>query len=472
MKKQNATRTAAFLALYMVSTTFSPVVAAESFARSSKALHSSGFSIAINEILPESSDSTQEALPDESQPPVEQQSSALLRNEVSQATDDETSEIAQDVVDIERQQDGEQTATAEKKGFFSSWSLPISGPLVFSLKRQQLAQKSKELSGSISFEDPYESASQHIEGLLECALARDSRSESLEKAVTHYRKKTQIVIAESKDAINHVVPFRGFGPSAEAGNIITGEKLEIKSRAAAEYARQKHVDELHVKVVSSMMQISMGLGMTDQERGQTVTASGVEALTQLVGEEEAEKAKAQIASMASQLSVDDEVFKKPTWDVQERQKLHRQIMELSLDDDPVVHQIKKHIHKYNQKSKFAMVSSSVVQTMLGAASMTPTFVGPAAKTALVAFVMATGGPEQCKLLKELYLDKRLESRWKVLNEEAHMAVENYQLAVLTKNPTLLCYSESIVGQMVGGHHVNEVFGTTLLAKKTESPKTM
>jgi hypothetical protein len=110
--------------------------------------------------------------------------------------------------------------------------------------------------------------------------------------------------------------------------------------------------------------------------------------------------------------------------------------------------------------------------MLGAASMTPTFVGPAAKTALVAFVMATGGPEQCKLLKELYLDKRLESRWKVLNEEAHMAVENYQLAVLTKNPTLLCYSESIVGQMVGGHHVNEVFGTTLLAKKTESPKTM
>jgi hypothetical protein len=176
--------------------------------------------------------------------------------------------------------------------------------------------------------------------------------------------------------------------------------------------------------------------------------------------------------MASQLSADNEVFQKPTWDVQERQKLHRQIMELSLDDDPVVHQIKKHIHKYNQKSKFAMVSSSVVQTMLGAASMTPTFVGPAANTALVAFVMATGGPEQCKLLKELYLDKRLESRWKVLNEEAHMAVDNYQIAVLTKNPTLLCYSESIVGQMVGGHHVNEVFGTSLLAKKTEAANTM
>ena len=104
--------------------------------------------------------------------------------------------------------------------------------------------------------------------------------------------------------------------------------------------------------------------------------------------------------------------------------------------------------------------------------MTPTFVGPAAKTALVAFVMATGGPEQCKLLKELYLDKRLESRCKALNEEAHLAVDNYQLALLTKNPVLLGYSESLVGQMIGGHHVNEVFGTSLLAKKPASTETM
>src|SRR5690606_13528977 len=104
------------------------------------------------------------------------------------------------------------------------------------------------------------------------------------------------------------------------------------------------------------------------------------------------------------------------------------------------------LHKYNKRSKAMMVTSSVVQTLLGAASLTPTFIGPAAKTALVTFIMATGGPEQAKLMKELYLDKRLESRWKVLNEETHLALDNYQLAILTRNPVLLGCSESVVGQ--------------------------
>ena len=75
--------------------------------------------------------------------------------------------------------------------------------------------------------------------------------------------------------------------------------------------------------------------------------------------------------------------------------------------------------------------------------------------------MATGGPEQAKLLKELYLDKRFESRWKVLNEEAHLAVENYQVAILTHNPVLLAYSESVVSQMTSSETVNQVFGRYL-----------
>jgi len=453
MNQKTSRFLASFLVLQMVAFNCTPAIAAQT-----RPLKTSDFSIAINESLPGDDQHQPISPPEPAQTPVTQ-------------LKDEHSEV-DSAIDVAGESD-EAPAGKERGGLFAAWSLPISGPLVFSrLIKRAPAQDKKELSGSINYEDPYETASHQIEQLLEVALSRDPNSKVLDKAVDHYRKKTQIVIAEGKDAANHVIPFRGFGPSAEAGDIITGEKLKIKSRASAEYARQKHVDELHVKVVSSMMQISMGLGMTDKARGETVTASGVSALKELVGEEEAEKAKALIANMAAQISPDDEIFKKPAWDVQERQKMHRQIMELSLDDDPVVHQIKKHIHKYNHRSKFAMVSSSVVQTMLGAASMTPTFVGPAAKTALVAFVMATGGPEQCKLLKELYLDKRLESRWKVLNEEAHMAVDNYQLAVLTKNPALLCYSESIIGQMVGGHHVHEVFGTSLLAKKAETSPTM
>ncbi len=471
---------AATLVLYLVSYPSLPAIAASGASKSARATKSKGFSIAINESLPADIEAEPQT-PQHSQteaPAIVEQDSALGSNSSGWAASvQESSELEEQSAEIsdaaiETPSNVEPGAPREK-GLFTSWSLPISGPMIFSRhKKPEQSQPKKELNGSINYEDPYEATTAHIDQLLECAWNRDPNSKTIDRAVDHYRKKTQIVIAESKDAANHVIPFRGFGPSSEAGDIITGEKLKLKSKSSAEYARQKQIDELHVKVVSNLMQISMGLGMPDQERGQTITANGVSALSELVGPEEAERTKTMLADMAAQLKVPDGMFEKPVWDVHERQKMHKQILELSLDDDPVVHQIKKHVNKYNHKSKLAMVSSSVVQSVLGAASMTPTFVGPAAKTALVAFVMATGGPEQCKLLKELYLDKRLESRCKVLNEEAHLAIDNYQLALLTKNPVLLGYSESVVGQMIGGHHVSEVFGTSLLAKKPNLTETM
>lgn len=479
---------AAVLVLYMVSYNTIPAIAAQS--ASTRATKSKGFNIDINDALPalaETDDSTNAEAQASSQPSVQvsnepntQRAEAIANNSnVSESASVEQSATTTDAEEhsVEVSSAVETTHSDEhaprEKGLFTAWSLPISGPMIFSrLKKPVQTQQKKELNGSIDYEDPYETYTQHIDQLMECAWNRDPNSKTVEKAVSHYRKKTQIVIAESKDAANYVIPFRGFGPSSEAGDIITGEKLKLKSKASAEYARQKQIDELHVKVVSNLMQISMGLGMPDQERGQAITASGVSALSELVGPEEAERTKVMLTQMASQITVPEGTFDKPVWDVQERQKMQKQILTLSLDDDPVIHQIKKHVNKYNHKSKLAMVSSSVIQTALGAASLTPTFVGPAAKTALVAFVMATGGPEQCKLLKELYLDKRLESRCKVLTEEAHLAVDNYQLALLTKNPVLLGYSESLVGQMIGGHHVDEVFGTSLLAKKPASTETM
>lgn len=359
--------------------------------------------------------------------------------------------------------------TAKVHRSLNGWSLPITGPLtlvkrtITSVKPKQTEVKAgDELVGSVDYSDPYESVTYHIDELLEEALVRDPRSEALEKAVDHYRKPIQRVIAEGKDATNYVIPYRGFGPSKEAGNLILDEDVKIKSKAAAEYARQKQVDEMHLKVVSSMMQIAMGLGMDDQIRGEEITESGVSSLGDLVGRESAERTKLKLTALVASMNIPDEVYDQQMWDVHQKQDKQREILELSLEDDPVLHQIKKHLHKYNKRSKAMMVTSSVVQTLLGAASLTPTFIGPAAKTALVTFIMATGGPEQAKLMKELYLDKRLESRWKVLNEETHLALDNYQLAILTRNPVLLGCSESVVGQMIGGHNIEKVFGRTLI----------
>ncbi|HEY9868156.1 MAG TPA: hypothetical protein V6D08_03030 [Candidatus Obscuribacterales bacterium] len=354
------------------------------------------------------------------------------------------------------------------------WSLPIDGPLSVVNSALRTAHRAirpskpipEKLTGGISLSDE-DKFSQRLDQLLDAALDRNEQSKVLDKAVAHYRTTTQKVIAETKDAADYLVPYRGFGPSSEAGDIILGEKLKIKSRASAEYARQKLIDETHLKVVTNMMQLAMGMGMSDRTRGDGIVVSALGALKELAGEEEAQKTFQMLSSWSKDLSVPESVYKQDVWDVHQKQDKLKYVMETSLDNDPVIHEITKRIHKYNHRSKFARVSAHVVQTTLGVASLTPSFIGPAAKLALLSFVMATGGPESCKLLKELYLDKRFESRWKVINEEAHMALENYQIALLTRNPVLLACTESLVGQMTGPEHIHPVFGTRLLTYEPE-----
>lgn len=361
------------------------------------------------------------------------------------------------------------------------WSLPIYGQLgkatnlIRTAKRvllnepaeKRVPQLETQLEIGISLADQHTKISQRIDNLLDAALNKDEKTRSLNKAVYHYNKPLQKAFAEVKDGADYLVPYRGFGPSAEAGNVILGEKVKVHSRASAEFARQKHIDAKHLEVVSNISQIAMGLGMADKTRGAAIVESGKTSLSALVGEAEAEKTIAMLKSWSHDLTVPESVYAQGPWDVKDRQEKLKTVVATSLDNDPVVTEIKRRLHKYNQKSKFSMVTSQVVQTTLGIASITPSFIGPAAKVALLSFVMATGGPESCKLMKELYLDKRFESRCQVTTEEAHLAVENYHVAMLTRNPVLLAFSESMIADMAGRTSVNKVLGTEILAYAAE-----
>jgi hypothetical protein len=329
----------------------------------------------------------------------------------------------------------------------------------------QQPKQAKRFDASVSAMDAENAVASRIDALLESALARDSQTKTLDAAVAHYRTKTQQAIAETKDTIDYLIPYRGFGPSSEAGDIILDEKVKLKSRASAEYARQRHIDDTHVKVVANMMQLAMGLGSSDKEKGATIAAEGYASMKELVGQEEADRTLEMLNTWMKEVQVPDSVYAQGVWDVAKRQDNIKTVITTALEQDAVLHEITKRVHKYNHKSKFARASSHVVETTLGVAALTPTFVGPAAKAALTAFVMATGGPESCKLLKELYLDKRFESRWKVLNEEAHLALENYHIGILTHNPVLIATSESIIDQMAGDEIVQKVLGTSVLPKQ-------
>jgi hypothetical protein len=351
----------------------------------------------------------------------------------------------------------------------TDWSLPITGKLGDE-EEKQIRKLPRRFDASITASDAQNAVANRVDQLLDSALEHDPQTKILNKAVSHYRTKTQVVVAETKDTLDYLIPYRGFGPSSEAGDIILDEQMKLKSRASAEYAKQRHIDDTHIKVVSNMMQLAMGMGNPDTKKGSDSVAEGYASLKELVGAEEADRTLSMLKSWTLELEVPASVYAQGAWDVKERQDKLKTVLSTALEQDAVLHEITKRVHKYNHKSKFARASAHIVETVLGAAALTPTFVGPAAKTALVTFVMATGGPESCKLLKELYLDKRFESRWKVLNEEAHMALENYHIAMLTHNPVLLACSESLIDQMAGEETVKTVFGTAVLPKQAVASK--
>ena len=70
-------------------------------------------------------------------------------------------------------------------------------------------------------------------------------------------------------------------------------------------------------------------------------------------------------------------------------------------------------------------------------------------------------------MKELYLDKRFQSRTNVLNEDIHMALDNYELGMVTHNPALIACAESMIGQLVGTDTVEEVLGQAILPANSQ-----
>lgn len=324
------------------------------------------------------------------------------------------------------------------------------------------------LQGEVSTSHRHTPVSQSINNLVAAGLAKDERTETLDKAVKHYSKISSKVMKSAGNSINFAVPNRGFNPSIEAGNVATGENVEIKSLAAAELARQKHIDEMHVKVVASVMQIATGLGMSDQTKGQQKVDRELENLRGLVGEEQASNTLETLKRWGAEQKVEESAFNQELWDVHEQREKKLAVMTTALNSDPVVAEVMGRLHKFNRRSKFARTSSRVIQTTLGTIALGPDFVGVGGKVALGAFVAATGGPEQDKIIKEMYLGERLDSRSNVLNAEIQMAMENYQLAKLTRNHVLMAASQAVVQQMAGPELVPEVFGAGTDAREVSS----
>lgn len=298
-----------------------------------------------------------------------------------------------------------------------------------------------------------------ITELTEEAVQKDARTIAIQKRDHRYRKGFRRIVSSMSDMAQFLTAYKGFEGSSEAADVILEEKLKLKSKAAVEYAKQKQLDETHLKVVAAMMQIAMGLGLNDTARGSAVVHSGITNLESLVGEDQAITVFQKLISWAQTVRHSPQVIVRGEWDVLQIQSNTEKVVDQALQNDPVIREIRSALHKYNHKSKFVRAAGKIVNTSLGIAMLSPTIISPAAQLALLGFVAVTGGPEEAKLLTELYLDRRFESRWRRANQESTLAVSNYNTARLTNNTVLAAFCENLITSMAGKASLAELLNS-------------
>jgi hypothetical protein len=304
-----------------------------------------------------------------------------------------------------------------------------------------------KLQGHLTFTEYGSDPGQVIQNLVEVAVSRDKERDLLAQKARFHNKTWNRVLARSKGMLQYATSYQGFESSSEGADVILEEKLKLKSASAVEFVRQRRMDAAHLQLTCAVMEVATGLGLSDEARRDQVIQAGMQEMTPLVGEEEAAKTLQLLTNWSKQIKIPEEGFAREPWDVLAQRQKSREMLASSLRDDDVVKSIETRLHKFNRHSNFSRATAKFVNTTLSLIAFSPTMASPAAQAAQFVYVSCTGGPEEKKLLKEVYLDRCFESRFERLSQESMMSINNYNCAVLTRNPVLFACTQAVIDKM-------------------------
>lgn len=306
-----------------------------------------------------------------------------------------------------------------------------------------------------------------LNNLVKSALERNDQREQMLAKAKHYKSVFGRASATARQMAQLATEYRGFELSSEAADVILDEKIRLKSKSSVDYAQQKHVDEVHTQLFAALMQIAEATGLNEADRREKALHDASASLTELVGEEEAKKALQAVTAWADQVVVPEWYLKQQSLTVMEIQSKTEALSKQALQSDPITNYARRILHRYNSHSNIVRASAKMINTAFTIGMLSPTAVAPAAQFASFAYAMATGGPEESKLLRELYLDKSLECRGKRVTQEVGQAVNGYNSAITTKNPVLFAFSESMMSAICGEDATSSALGNKpLVAKKS------
>ncbi len=310
----------------------------------------------------------------------------------------------------------------------------------------------KLISGEISAWDGPFNVDRIVNHLLDTHFENSPEGQKLDKQVKRHAGLGHRALAVTKDSFQYAIEYQGIGPSTRGGKLVLDSPdLKIRNKAWADYVRQKYIDKIHAQVVSSLMQISEGIGNSESDHGAQTIAAGKAELAALVGSEEAEKAVKALTLWLNNTNFSYATFAQRPWNTMERSKKLEEVLTAAVNHDPVIAAVTKRVNKYANPGTLQLRSSQVIQPALNLCSLlSPGYIGTAiAEPLLVGYKIGTGGSEENKLEREMLFDKRIQSRLKVLNQEASLALDNYRYALITKNPPLLAFSQEVVENLTG-----------------------
>lgn len=291
---------------------------------------------------------------------------------------------------------------------------------------------------------------------LQSCYQSDAEYQKLDTAVQGYSLKRAYIKSRANDALNSIFMFKGVSVSSQAGDVILDEKMKINSLGAAKYARQKLQDDIELRTTQSFLQVAMALGTRDPSKSAQQLAEAREELVKLGGSDAAEKVIATLTTLCT-----SNVYQPgnaQNWSIATAQDRIRKAIQTAAVKDPIVEDIKHDVHHYNHHSQVTMAAHRMVRVALSVTSLAPNIYGPASQALLFGYVVLSGGSEQSKVMKELYMGKRLSSRAGLLAEEAHLVFHNYQLGAATNNLPLVACSQILLERMIGSEGATALLG--------------
>lgn len=287
---------------------------------------------------------------------------------------------------------------------------------------------------------------------LEKCLGTSSVTEA-ELQPKHKPSIVRSTLAKGKSLANFVCDLRGFDWSKEAANAISDTNIDPKNADAREYLLNANNDRAEYRKSVLIMQLALNIDRDTKKSQEAVTE-----LSKLIGPQQAiETYKAIEQINCANVDLADPRLR---LDFEQKQQTIKRILEQSSTTDPALLSTTKTLAKYNHRGKVIQATAKVVYSTMGVAAFTPTLVAPLAEATLLTFMMATGGPEQDKLLKEVYLAKILQSRCNLLSEKAHLVVDTMDMALLTNNKRLLVCTRVLLNELTDEKTTTSILGET------------